>query len=96
MSPICHVALPCYINASLQDKNFVPACCRICVTVHDNTHLLSTVSLMIAQANNKSFDTPEALLRAVDLYNLTQKSFIRELEVCVLPDRSSMNFHAAL
>ena len=31
--------------------------------------------LSAAQAEGRAFDTPEELLRAVDLYNLTQQTF---------------------
>lgn len=33
------------------------------------------------QAEGKAFGTPEELLQAVDLYNLTQRSFRNELQV---------------
>lgn len=35
----------------------------------------------MVQAAGRSFDTPEALLKAVDLYKLTQRSFREELQV---------------
>ena len=35
-----------------------------------------------AQAERQAFDTPEELLKAVDLYNLTQRTFRDELLVC--------------
>ena len=45
----------------------------------------SAVTLCGAQAEGQAFDTPEELLKAVDLYNLTQRTFRDELLVRRLP-----------